>query len=619
MHNSGTSGINQITWGQFIRFAEKYFTSVPFEQQFRQPSIHFTANKKVYAIRYFLKSKVPQKIYSALAKITFNTSMKKNASRLKKINQKGNMVNNLMAYFTCNDWIFDSPLYYKFIEFTADDVQNFDLDMTLIQWKHYSYLYCYGLQTYVMKQKGVPLPREDFDDVIAKRPNQTYFDDILWASSRGKLHLVRKQSDVMTVICNSRAVQDAMEKYISTPEFQKSNITFKEDEKIEIAQTLVKEYIEELSACMKKSVVKSAAWASHKVLKRMYDKITVDITDLRMIRTMQEECKNPILLVPTRKSYNDMILINYIFFANGLKQPFFSTPSQYRDVRLLNRIFKSCGSFYVQETNNKPLYQAVLDEYISILISDKQTICAAIEENREQSGMLIKPNPKVFNSVINSFLNGKAEDVDIIPVTINYDRVLEGETFPYELVGEEKVKESLTRFISSARYIGTPFGKVCVNFGKKISIRNFIEDMGVPLHKMQDITESTKLLINESLCSKVLDSLSKNSVIMSTGPVAAVLLEFRKGISTEIMLKQVEYIYEELEARNAHVSEDTQMNRGSNHAMTLLNEFVKKKRDVFEPFVSPKVDYKNILMLAYYKNTIVHVFLKEMMIGKSNF
>jgi glycerol-3-phosphate O-acyltransferase len=158
-----------------------------------------------------------------------------------------------------------------------------------------------------------------------------------------------------------------------------------------------------------------------------------------------------------------------------------------------------------------------------------------------------------------------------------------------------------------------------VNFGKKISIRNFIEDMGVPLHKMQDITESTKLLINESLCSKVLDSLSKNSVIMSTGPVAAVLLEFRKGISTEIMLKQVEYIYEELEARNAHVSEDTQMNRGSNHAMTLLNEFVKKKRDVFEPFVSPKVDYKNILMLAYYKNTIVHVFLKEMMIGKSNF
>jgi len=73
--------------------------------------------------------------------------------------------------------------------------------------------------------------------------------------------------------------------------------------------------------------------------------------------------------------------------------------------------------------------------------------------------MMVKPNTKVFESIINSFFNGKCNDIDIIPMTINYDRILEGETFPYELVGEEVVKESLSRFIASARYIGTPFGK----------------------------------------------------------------------------------------------------------------------------------------------------------------
>jgi glycerol-3-phosphate O-acyltransferase len=103
---------------------------------------------------------------------------------------------------------------------------------------------------------------------------------------------------------------------------------------------------------------------------------------------------------------------------------------------------------------------------------------------------------------------------------------------------------------------------------------------------------------------------------MSTAPLATVLLEYRKGISQEEMVKQIEYIYEELQARNAPVSERSSANRGTTAAMTLLTEFVKKKRDVFEPSVSPKVDYKNILMLAYYKNTIVHVFLKEMIIGK---
>ena len=145
----------------------------------------------------------------------------------------------------------------------------------------------------------------------------------------------------------------------------------------------------------------------------MYDKIIVDMKDLKMIYKMQEESKNPILLVPTRKSYTDMILLGYIFFANGLKQPFFSTPSQYQEIKLLNKIFRFCGSFYIREEDNNPLYQAVLNEYLSMLISDKQTIWAAIEESREKSGMLTRPNPKVFNAVVDSYIDGKTNDVEV--------------------------------------------------------------------------------------------------------------------------------------------------------------------------------------------------------------
>ena len=199
-------------------------------------------------------------------------------------------------------------------------------------------------------------------------------------------------------------------------------------------------------------MLKTAGWASHKILKRMYEKIIVDMTDLKKIKKLQETSKTPILIIPTRKSYIDLILLGYIFFANGLKQPYFSTPCQYLDVKLINKVFKYWGSFYVQEDNNRPLYEAVLREYLSILISDKQTIVAPIEDSRSKSGIPGKLNPKVFSHVIHNFFNGKADDIKVIPVTINYDRILEGETFPYELVGEEKVKESLSRFISTARY-----------------------------------------------------------------------------------------------------------------------------------------------------------------------
>jgi len=104
---------------------------------------------------------------------------------------------------------------------------------------------------------------------------------------------------------------------------------------------------------------------------------------------------------------------------------------------------------------------------------------------------------------------------------------------------------------------------------------------------------------------------------MSTAPLASVLLQHRKGISQENLVKELEYVYKELHARNAIFSEKSTVNGDLSSSMTLLGEFVKNKRDVFEPMVSPKVDYKNILMLAYYKNSLVHIFLKEMIIGVS--
>lgn len=224
------------------------------------------------------------------------------------------------------------------------------------------------MQTYVMKQKNIPLPNEDFDDVIAKRPKQTYFNDILWATTRGKINVVRKQKDVIKAIMKSPNLQKALLNHISTPQFQANNPNLPQGEALKIAESQLQHYCEELCAKMSKSILRTTAWASHKILKRVYDKIIVDMTDLKIIKQLQEKGKNPIILMPTRKSYIDMVLIGYVFFANGLKHPFFSTPSQYLDIRLINRVFKSCGSFYVREHEESELYEAALQEYISILL-----------------------------------------------------------------------------------------------------------------------------------------------------------------------------------------------------------------------------------------------------------
>jgi glycerol-3-phosphate O-acyltransferase len=46
-------------------------------------------------------------------------------------------------------------------------------------------------------------------------------------------------------------------------------------------------------------------------------------------------------------------------------------------------------------------------------------------------------------------------------------------------------------------------------------------------------------------------------------------------------------------------------------SLRYLERYLDRKRNVFEPSVSAKKDYKNIIMLAYYRNQLIHVFLHD--------
>lgn len=59
----------------------------------------------------------------------------------------------------------------------------------------------------------------------------------------------------------------------------------------------------------------------------------------------------------------------------------------------------------------------------------------------------------------------------IVPVTINYDKVYEGQEFPYELLGEDKNDETFLKTLKSVLWITERYGRVCVNYCKPISLK----------------------------------------------------------------------------------------------------------------------------------------------------
>ena len=59
----------------------------------------------------------------------------------------------------------------------------------------------------------------------------------------------------------------------------------------------------------------------------------------------------------------------------------------------------------------------------------------------------------MLNIIVDAVLENKVPDVCIVPITINYEKVLEGDTYPNELMGEERIKESLIRLMKATKKI----------------------------------------------------------------------------------------------------------------------------------------------------------------------
>lgn len=101
--------------------------------------------------------------------------------------------------------------------------------------------------------------------------------------------------------------------------------------------------------------------------------------------------------------------------------------------------------------------------------------------------------------------------------------------------------------------------------------------------------------------------------ITPTALVAAMLLMQRRGVQEDELILKVEWLRDEIKRKGYKIGG---MSSGSANAaisasILHLNETVTHKKDLFEPSVSLDNDYKNILLLSYYKNTLMHIFTKE--------
>jgi glycerol-3-phosphate O-acyltransferase len=108
-----------------------------------------------------------------------------------------------------------------------------------------------------------------------------------------------------------------------------------------------------------------------------------------------------------------------------------------------------------------------------------------LEKQRSRSGKLQRPDQPLFEYIVKNWFShgdsnlGVKKDVMFVPITINYDRVYEGRSFPLELLGEVKQKATFIRFLKSVRHIKMQLGRVHIRYCAPISLKDHLAEFSL--------------------------------------------------------------------------------------------------------------------------------------------
>jgi len=80
---------------------------------------------------------------------------------------------------------------------------------------------------------------------------------------------------------------------------------------------------------------------------------------------------------------------------------------------------------------------------------DKNSLEFFIEGTRSRNGKMLRPKSGLLNTITDLYFQKSMHDIYFVPIHINYEKVLEIDSYISELLGDSKTKETLGRIFSA--------------------------------------------------------------------------------------------------------------------------------------------------------------------------
>ncbi|MCH8476412.1 MAG: glycerol-3-phosphate 1-O-acyltransferase PlsB [Wenzhouxiangella sp.] len=182
-----------------------------------------------------------------------------------------------------------------------------------------------------------------------------------------------------------------------------------------------------------------------------------------------------VVYVPCHRSHIDYLLLSYLLYHRGFVPPHIAAGVNL-NMPLIGPVLRRGGAFFLRRSfRSQPLYAAVFNEYVSVILSKGVALEYFIEGTRSRTGRLLPPRAGMLSITVRAFLRYRNRPVLFQPVYIGYERLAEGNAYIHELSGHQKKPESLSDLRNVINILRKNYGEVTVSFGEPVHLKHLLD------------------------------------------------------------------------------------------------------------------------------------------------
>ncbi|KAJ5587212.1 uncharacterized protein N7459_002977 [Penicillium hispanicum] len=370
--------------------------------------------------------------------------------------------------------------------------------------------------------------------------------------------------------------------------------------------------------------IRGAYYMCTQLLTRAYHQgVHVSSEEVLRLRSVAEEAakkKQSIVFLPCHKSHVDYVSLQIICYRLGIGLPVVVAGDNL-NIPLLGPFLQHAGAMWIRRSfGNDPLYHTVVQAYIDTILREGFNLECFIEGGRSRTGKLLSPKFGILSFIVDSVLSGRVDDTIICPVSTQYDKVIETESYISELLGQPKQKENLADLISSSSVLSLKLGRVDVRFHEPWSLREFLTQQLTRLNQSspgsdQKLAHAERGRILRTLGYRVLSEINDVSVMMPTALVGTVLLTLRgRGVGKGELVRRLNWLCDRVRTKGGRVAH---FYRSPTELVVdrALDVLGPKLVGVVSGLVEPTYYAVDRFQLSFYRNMLIHLFITEALVS----